>query len=313
MERLRTLFEKAGAQHGLIARWQVLGDVVDERAWKRLADRPPWEQLSRNVLRNVAAGPTAVQRALAGVLDAGPGAFLSSAPAAALWTVPGFSLRPVVVTQARTYGSDHVRLAISRRPRALPSALLTALDGVPIVRPELCIVELAETLSVGRLERALDSAWSRRLLTGAAVRRAMELLGTRGRHGVRALRGLLDARGESYVPPASNLEARVMQILRAAGEAPMDRQVDLGGGTWTGRVDFVDHRRCGVLEVDSERFHAALVDRVADAARQRQLEADGYEVARVTDVQVWQHPAEVLETVRDLRRRCRERRSRPAA
>ena len=51
---------------------------------------------------------------------------------------------------------------------------------------------------------------------------------------------LLLKRPVGYRPPESGLEARFMQILADAGEPPLERQVDLGGHDWIGRVDFLD-------------------------------------------------------------------------
>jgi very-short-patch-repair endonuclease len=104
-------------------------------------------------------------------------------------------------------------------------------------------------------------------------------------------------------PPASNLERRFVDILERAGEPPMRRQVDSGGDRWVGRVDFRDDRLPLVVEVQSETFHSALIDREHDAQRLADLRDAGFEVVEVTDEQVWHRPHEVLSTVREARRR----------
>jgi very-short-patch-repair endonuclease len=60
-----------------------------------------------------------------------------------------------------------------------------------------------------------------------------------------------------------------------------------------------------VLEVQSERFHTSLIDRQLDAERLQRLAAAGWEVAEVTDVDVWHRPQSVVRAVEDARRRAR--------
>ena len=94
-----------------------------------------------------------------------------------------------------------------------------------------------------------------------------EEMASRGRPGTAVMRLVLADRGLDYVPPASGLEARVMQILHRAGDPPLDRQVDTGSDRWIGRVDFRDPVLPFVLEVQSERFHASRIDRQLDGQR----------------------------------------------
>jgi very-short-patch-repair endonuclease len=117
------------------------------------------------------------------------------------------------------------------------------------------------------------------------------------------LRDLLDERGDGYVPPASNLEARFASIVAEAGLPEMRRQVDSGGDRWVGRVDFRDARLPLVVEVQSEAFHTALTDRVADEARLAALRRAGFEVVEVTEAQVWHRPREVVHLEREARAR----------
>lgn len=48
--------------------------------------------------------------------------------------------------------------------------------------------------------------------------------------------------------------------------------------------------RVVIFEVQSERYHSALVDVIADARRLTQLRDDGFEVAELTDDDVWARP-----------------------
>ena len=105
------------------------------------------------------------------------------------------------------------------------------------------------------------------------------------------MREILDARGDHWIPPASGLESRAMALLEEAGLHGFDRQVDLGHDEWVGRVDFVDMRARVVIEVQSDRHHAALSSRRDDAERFASLEAAGFVVVTVWEDELWHRPA----------------------
>lgn len=180
---------------------------------------------------------------------------------------------------------------------------MTVLDRVPVVRPEIVVFQLCGSEHPQRAGRALDSLWRRRLVSARSLRRTLDELAAQGRNGVRLMRELLDERGDDYVPPASNLEHRLEDVLEHAGEPAMRRQVDSGGDCWVGRVDFCDHHLPLVVEVQSEHYHSALTDKHDDEVRLAALRDAGFEVVEVTEEQVWHRPEEVVESVRAARRR----------
>ena len=182
------------------------------------------------------------------------------------------------------------------------------LGAVPVVVPARALFDVAGQRGIHpkRVERAVDNAWARRLVSGRSLRLMLDDLAQRGRPGIRVMREILRDRDPDYVPPASGLENRVVEILRQAGDRPLCRQVDAGDDqTWIGRVDFADDEVPFVLEVQSERFHASLVDQRADRERLRRLAAAGFVVATVSEVDVWWRTARVVEAVRRGRRQAR--------
>ncbi len=259
------------------------------------------------MVRRRGAPPTDEQRALAAVLSAGSSSYVSHHSGVAFWGVPGFRLAPMQVMSLRCRRRD-TELAQVHLPRHLPDPFAAVLNGVPVVRPALLLLQMAPLVHPGKLQRMLDNLWSRRLLSGPSVRRELEPVMHRGRPGTVAMRELLDSLPEDYVPPASNLEARFARILAEAGLPPMRRQVDLGDGDrWCGRVDFVADDLPLIFEVNSDRFHAALTDRAADALRRRRLEASGFEVVEISEFDIWHRPARVVAQVRAARRRSQSR------
>jgi very-short-patch-repair endonuclease len=292
----RRLSEIAAAQHNMLGWRQARDAGVRSQEWSRMIGGPLWTPVSDRVVRLRGGAPSRGERLAAALLDDDLGASVSHASAVWWWGVPGF--RAGLVQLARTAKSNRsTELARVHRVRRLDPAWTTVLDGIRVVRPEVAILQLCGMGDVGKAERALDNAWNLRLLSGPSLVRLLNDYGERGRNGTAVLRELVAARGEGYVPPASNLEARVQSILAGAG-IEVRRQVDAGGETWTGRVDFLVLRAPVVIEVQSECYHSALLDRAADCRRIAQLEADGFEVVEVTDVMVWQSPQAVVDRVR---------------
>jgi very-short-patch-repair endonuclease len=244
---------------------------------------------------------------MAAVLDAGPHAWLSHTSGAAWWEVPGFALDPRHVSRRKGRGRRRTSLAIVHEITDVEARHVTVLDQVPVVRPELLAYQLCGSVHPLRAERAIDNLWSRRLVSGRSLRATLDDLAEQGRNGTTAFREILDRRGDDYVPPATNLEARFDQILREAGERPMRRQVDVGSDTaWIGRVDFLDDELPLIVEIQSERFHTALCDREADAARHAALEAAGFMVLEIWDTDIWHNRAAVVAAVRAARRTLRK-------
>lgn len=299
----------AAANEGLVTRADARAAGLSRNAVAHLLASGQFERAGPRVLRRTGSPVTTKQRVLLAVLDGGPGAYLSHGSAAAWWGLPGFDVRTLHVTRPRGITCTRATFAVLHQVLDLQSAHVTVLDGVPIVRPERCFIEICATAHPRRAARMLDNAWARNLLSGPSTRRVLDELAERGRNGIAVGRELLDERPADYVPPASGLEARFAQVIREAGLPPMRRQVDLGGERWSGRVDFRAVDLPLVVECQSERYHASLCDRADDARRRARLEADGFVVVEVWDVEVWHRPGDVVGRVLAARSLARASRS----
>jgi very-short-patch-repair endonuclease len=295
---LRRLAER---QHSVVGRHQSRDLGATRSQLEHRAQGPDWERATPNVLRLRGSPTTDLQRAMTAVLDAGAGAVLSHQSAAALWELPGFRLRALEVTSVRIGPRRDQRLAKLHLTRVLPAPHVTRNDGIPVTTPARTVFDLAAVVHPLRVKRALETAWSKRLLDGVGMAAVLDDLGKRGRAGTTVIRELLADRGPGYIPPDSGLEARFNDILIRDGQRPMERQVHVGGDTWLGRVDFYDRAARLIVQIDSERYHAALVDREADEAQTAALKAAGFEVLRFTDFEVWYCAADVAAKVRRAR------------
>jgi hypothetical protein len=309
----RPLRRLAATQRGLVTVTQAVALGYDRARRRRIIDGRRWERVTARVVRLVGAEQSPAQRCVLAILDAGGGAALSGASAAAWWNIPGNQLEPIHVARWRDRSATAHRSDERHAPCLLPDHHVVTLDGIPVQVPARALFDIAGTRRrgvelpwwVARMERMVDNSWSARLVSGRTMHAMLEDLAQRGRPGIRVMRAVLAKRGVDYVPPASSLEARCIQILEEGAVPPMRRQVNTGDERgWIGRVDLRDHELPLVLEVQSERFHSSLIDQQLDAERVARLEAAGFVVVQVTDVDVWHRPRDVLKAVLDGRRRA---------
>ncbi len=288
----------AVSQHGLISHDQVLGLGATESAIRHRRSKGRLATVHPRVYSLPGAVETPHRRALAAVLGAGDGAVLSHTSAAGLYRVPRFNIDPLVVSLPRRWRRPLDRVRVEQSLALLPHHV-RVVGGIPCTSVARTIFDLCGDVSARRAERALDSALSSRLVTLPACWRVLIDLAEHGRIGTVVMRGLLTARQKGYVPPASELEARFVELARSEGLADPERQIDLGDvDSWIGRVDFVFRSASLVVEVDGAEFHDGLLDQRRDAERDRRLVADGWTVLRFRWHDVVDRPAEVARSIR---------------
>lgn len=304
-ERIGSL---AAAQHGVVGRWQLRELGLDSGAIGRRIRSGALVVESKRALRLRGAPTTALSQAMAGQLEAGPGAVVSHGSAAAIWEVPGFGLLPVEVTGRRGRLSPGTyELAIVHQPRRLETWHWVELDGLRVTTPTRTLFDLAGLPWVHpqRLERALDTLWAKGRVDDRSLNRMLACLAAKGRRGIVVMRALIEARGGQYRPPESGAEGRFRQLAESWGWRHFERQLAVGDeDRWIGRVDFVDRGYRIVVEIDPSRFHSSLTDVAHDRARRRSLEAAGWTVVSVTEADLFHRPDELRRTLEEVRRRA---------
>ncbi len=298
--------ELASRQHGLVSRRQLR-----ERGWppptiSRRIDDGVFLVLSKRVLRIAGSPETDHSSAMAAVLDSAPGAAVSHRSAAAMWSLPGFRLHPVEVLgdRRRVNHGDHP-LAVVHQPRRLLAHHVVELDRIPVTTPSRMLFDLAGSPEIHplRLERLLDTCWSRHLVSHASLTSMLSDLARKGRSGITLMRVLLDARPPDHRPPDSSSEARFQELARSIGLTGFERQTDVGDEhCWIGRVDFFDQRRRLLVEVDSAMYHGSLTDQAADEIRHSRLRLAGLRVMSVSDFDLFHRSDDVLARLCALRR-----------
>ncbi len=179
---------------------------------------------------------------MAAVLACGPGAVLSHRAAAALWELTAAPGGPVDVTAPTRHGHRGIRC---HRCRTLEPEDATVVDHIPVTSVTRTIVDLAAILPLQRLRTVLEAAQRRELLD---FRR---LDGVHGRRGARVLRQALAELHDEAPWTQSELERRLLELIRAASLPEPQCNVMVDGLL----VDFYwpDHEL--IVEVDSYGFH----------------------------------------------------------
>jgi len=176
-----------------------------------------------------------------------------------------------------------------RRPLA---RLLDGRDGISCSPDSELLVDLAGAVHPRRTARAVDNCLAAGSVTYAGLVRTFDDMATRGRKGIAAMREILEERQGDYVAPASELEARFLELVSEAGLPEPVRQLDAGDANdWIGRVDFAYPQLGLLIELDGRRHHSALLDREADRQRDERLLAGGWRaVARLGWTEVVERP-----------------------
>ena len=228
---------------------------------------------------------------MAAVLACGRDAVLSHLSAAALWSIASSSSPFIDITVPRgRRGHEGIRL---HQVRHFPDADRTIHDAIPVTTIARTLFDLAEVLSMTRLERAFERAERLELLDLTAVADVC-----RRNPGRRALRPLL-ALLPSLSPPAptrSDLEDDFLDFCRANDLPTPELNAIVEGH----EVDAVWRDQRLVVELDSFEFHKTRAAFERDRARDMALQLAGYRVLRITWRRLRNEPAEVERAIRAL-------------
>jgi very-short-patch-repair endonuclease len=287
-ERIQTL---AATQHGVVARRQLREHGITSSAVRSRVQKGLLLPRGPQALLVVGSPPTWKQELMVALVDAGPTAAVSHESAAAVLGLPGYWPGPVEVSRRRGAERGAPTLGEVHESRCLPEHHVTVLEGLRVTTLPRTLFDLAGVRGARfeRTKRAAENAVSRNPAVLPALRRMLAELATCGRPGIADMREIIEGWPPDYVPPASGLEARAIALLEEVGILA-DRQVDLGGESWIGRVDLRVTGAPVVVEVDSVVHHTSPSDRERDHRRDEELAELGLTVVRITEEEVFMRP-----------------------
>ncbi len=298
------LAQLAASQANAFSRAQAMELGYGEPQIQRRVRTSRWLHLAAGVYALPGYAPPYTQRLWAAHLAAGPASVISHEAAAAVHGLTGFPRRLVVVTTAH---GNHQRppgavLHQSTDLAAEHIARAPGLGALPVTTVARTIVDLAAVTRRSRLEVAIDDAVVAKLTTFSEVSRLFASVMRRGKRGMKTIATLLDARGDGYVPPQSELERALFKLLDDNGIRGLQRQYPHPGRIETqGCVDgaFVPEKL--IVEADGRRWHTRIKDIGKDHRRDNEAKRVGWDTLRLLYEDIVGDPGWTLGIVRDTR------------
>jgi very-short-patch-repair endonuclease len=265
-------------QHGAWSRRQAMARSLTPKMVRTRLANGSWVSLDNGVYGHVAAPPTWERSVMAAIL-AEPWAAASHRCGAVLHELPGFRRgRPEITVPAGANARG--RLAIVHRGVDVPT---TTVRGIPVVRKEQVVVDLAQVVSEQRLRTAVAGLADRDGRALDAVRDRYCALAPKGGRDLRPLRAVLERFGSGEPAEPSELELRLRTALRGAllqdarWEAPFP-----GRAPGPARVDALVADLRLVVEADGRTWHTRIEDFERDRRRDAEAAAAGYLTLRFT-------------------------------
>jgi len=285
----------ASRQYGLVSRQQARETGLSRtQIWWLLA-RGSLIRVLPSVYQAAAAPETWPQPLMAASLWAKGKAVVSRQAAAALWEFENYWRNRVELSGLSVLSSppgvDYHRV------RRLAPADITVRRGIRVTSVARTILDLAALVSPQTLERTLDEALRKQMVTLKALRYCIDRNGRRGRDGVGHLEMLMAERYQQH-PPDSPLETDVAALLRESGvPAGIKRHRVIEGDQVIAEVDLAWPREKVAAQVHGSSFHRQPRNWENDQWVENQLQLHGWLVVKVTARMLAESPEEVVASV----------------
>jgi len=270
----------AARQHSVVTGEQLAAAGLGQHAIARRVRDGRLRRMHRGIYL-AAPLPAPLTPEMAAVLACGDSAVLSHESAAALW---GLRPRPdgdvdVTVAGRRVRPRRGIRIHSARELAAARR------HGIPVTTPARTLLDLAAHLPQRELDRAVEEAQLKRLVTRSALAQCRS-----GHRGAKALEAAL-----RYEPALtrSEAEARLLGLIRAAHlPAPL---TNVRVGRY--EVDLLWPAEGLAVEVDGYAYHSSRQAFERDRLRDAELQAAGLRVMRVTWRQIVHAPEALVARI----------------
>ena len=285
--------ELAGRQFGVVSREQLHQIGMKEGGIERRLRSGRLHPLHPGVY---AVGHRSVSREglwLAALLWGGEDAVLSHRSAAELWGVLEIDRSKRIEISAPP--ETRSRTSIRRRYTQLAPDEVTERSGLPVTTLSRTLMDLGSAIPGRRLERAVREA---EYLHRYDPRDLWRMLGRHpGQRGTRAIRTCLEniglgPRGRTR----SDLEVLFASVLARSSLPRAELNVTIEVAGRLVEADCLWRRQRVIVELDGGQSHGTWSASESDRKRDRQLQADGWRIIRVT----WRQLDEPEEVIADL-------------
>jgi very-short-patch-repair endonuclease len=285
----------AGRQHGVVARWQLLGLGMTEQMVKSRLKRGALNRIHRGVFATGHRATTVEGRWMAATLAFGPDAVLSHRSAGQLWgIVPRSRIRPEVTRPRHAAGRPYLVV----HQAALPTDEVVRRWGIPVTCVPRTILDLAAT----RSEREVERAWNEMEVRGYTHSLSVPDLLERypGRRGSVVLARLASGEILPVGITRNDFEEAFLALIDRHGlpRPRMNHHVALRGRFY--EVDCFWEEQRVAIELDGGAVHKTLKAFEDDRERDRILSAEGFTANRITWRQLHDKAQEVADDLRKI-------------
>jgi hypothetical protein len=247
-----------------------------------------WHRMHDGIFRVSGAAATWRSELLGAAWARGDGAVISHRTAAALYEVPGARRAPIEITCHR-WDRPQLPAIVAHEQRRLPAADITEVDGIPIVTPELLVLQLAWWKpSPNYIEAVIHALRRKRLISYSSMHATFLRHARRGLRGVASTRIALERWNPAGAPTESEMETLLLQTLRAHDLPPPVLQFEVSDrhGQFVARTDAALPQWRITVEYQSMQEHLDEFQIAADDRRRNRIIAAGYWplVARIGDL-----------------------------
>ena len=293
-ELCTSIFEK---QFGLIEREQALKCGMSLAAVSRRLASGRWLKVLPRVYR-LAGAPISWEQSLKAVtLWGGTRCVVSHETAAAL-----HGLNVTAPRRMHVQSPTQLQRANVAAHRTRFGQLHTVtVKGIPSTSVTRTLVDLSASLPRSSLEKLLDEAIRRGMTDVARLKAELRRCG--GRRGTRPLRRLLAPRDGAGEKTDSELEDKMLRLIRRARlPEPVVHYNVVHGDEWLGEVDFAYPAARIAIEGHGYRVHSLKPVWENDQRRENDLVRAGWKLLKATNLQLSQHAHSFIETLRSLLR-----------
>lgn len=288
-------------RHGIVTHAELTADGVTHHAIRRLVERGLLVRVHKRVYR-LTTSPDTFESRCAAACAADPFAIVSGVAAARLW-----EFRHVWRPDVPHLLVDHDRTPVTRgvvlrRSNVIDDGdVVERDDGIRIASPPRTWFDCARDVDDDRFERLTEWVIDHHCTVPTLWETARRLR-ARGRPGAARVKRIMEARGDWQKPAGSGLELRVLKALERRG-VRLIRQypLRLTDGT-TIHPDGADPAIRWAIEIDHVTWHGGRLDAQYDKRRDRAARLVGWQIERVTDLELAEGFAAVVEQLVALHR-----------
>lgn len=203
-------------QHGVICWRQLRTMPLTRRQVRERVSSGAWVRELPGVWRLSWAEPTWMHRVHSAALWGGADAFISHAAAAKLWGFDGIQRDDVDLSSPNQFRT-RVGWLVPHLTAPLQREMRRTRCGVPVTSPARTLVDLAGVVAGNVLERAVEDAFRRQLISVPEMQRVVRRMPVQGKAGTGKVARLLEA-GLWNASDQSELEREALLLFRKPGE-----------------------------------------------------------------------------------------------